>query len=164
MKDLLDYGTAIERLRERKGLSREDLARGSGVSYSYLSEVERGLKRPSADVLARLATALDMLPSELLRQIEEMSAKGRGLLRKRVFEAPMHEHPGEVPEAAFSDRILGPADRAELAMEGLPAEPKHVRGNLVNELARAASALDPEDVKMLIALARRLAAAKGRNP
>jgi len=30
MKDLLDYGTAIERLRERRGLSREDLARGSG--------------------------------------------------------------------------------------------------------------------------------------
>ena len=63
MKDLLDYGTAIERLRERKGLSREDLARGSGVSYSYLSEVERGLKRPSTDVLARLATALNMLPA-----------------------------------------------------------------------------------------------------
>ena len=52
MKDLLDYGTAIERLRERKGLSREDLAWTSGVSYSYLSEVERGLKRPSTDVLA----------------------------------------------------------------------------------------------------------------
>src|SRR3970040_747830 len=111
MKDLLDYGTAIERLRERRALSREDLARASGVSYSYLSEVERGLKRPSTDVLARLATALDMLPSELLRKIEEMWAKGRGLLRKRIFEAPMHEHAGEVPEAAFSSRMLGPVGR-----------------------------------------------------
>ena len=83
----------MERLRERKGLSREDLARGSGVSSSYLSGVERGLKWPSTDVLARPTTAPDMLPSELLCQIEEMSAKVRGLLRKRVFEAPMHEHP-----------------------------------------------------------------------
>src|SRR3990170_5245372 len=110
MKDLLDYGTAIERLRERKGVSREDLARGSGVSYSYLSEIERGLKRPSTDVLARLATALDMLPSELLRQIEEMSAKGRGLLRKRVFEAPMHERPqGPAEPAALFDSVAVPA-------------------------------------------------------
>src|SRR3970040_1549762 len=84
MKDLLDYGTAIERLRERKGLSREDLARASGVSYSYLSEVERGLKRPSTDVLARLAMALDMLPSDLLPYVEEGSASPRGTNAREV--------------------------------------------------------------------------------
>src|SRR3970040_893736 len=111
MKDLLDYGTAIERLRERRGLSREDLARGSGVSYSYLSEVERGLKRPSTDVLARLAMALDMLPSDLLRYVEEVSAKGRGLFRKRVLEAPMHEHARAGPGFAVSRPLLRPADR-----------------------------------------------------
>jgi len=159
MKDLLDYGTAIERLRERKGLSREDLARGSGVSYSYLSEIERGLKRPSTDVLARLATALDMLPSELLRQIEEMSAKGRGLLRKRVHEAPMHEHPGDVPEMA--DRTLRSAmpteDGIRMVLEEAPAPPPHREAKgLVDELTRTASALAPEDLRMLIALARRL--------
>ena len=139
MKDLLDYGTAIERLRERKGLSREELARGSGVSYSYLSEVERGLKRPSTDVLARLATALDMLPSDLLRYVEEVSAKGHGLFRKRVLEAPLHEHAGEVPELAVRRTLLRPA-------------------------GRAASALDPEDLKILISLVGRLGAARKRQP
>jgi len=59
----------------------------------YLSEVERGLKWPSTDVLARLATALNMLPSDLLRYVEEVSGKGRGLFRKRALKAPMHEHP-----------------------------------------------------------------------
>src|SRR3990172_6665505 len=85
----------------------------SGVSYSYLSEVERGLKRPSTDVLARLATALNMLPSDLLRYVEEVSAKGRGLFRKRVLEAPMHEHAGGPPEvpAMLDATIASPGDR-----------------------------------------------------
>ena len=161
---LLDHGKAIERLRERKGLSREDLARASGVSYSYLSEGERGLKRPSTDVLARLATALDMLPSDLLRYVEEASAKGRGLFRKRVLEAPMPEHAGEVPEFAVGSEIPRPAGRAGLAMEGSGAEPGRVREELVNELARAASTLDPDDLSMLIALVRRLAEASKRQP
>ncbi len=83
MKDLLDYGTAIEGYGSARAC-RGGPGGGSGVSYSYLSEVERGLKRPSTDVLARLATALDMLPSDLLRYVEEVSAKGRGLFALRV--------------------------------------------------------------------------------
>ncbi len=112
LKDLLDRGSAIERLREQKGLSREVLTRGSGASYSYLSEVERP-QEPSADVLAKLATVLDMLPSDLLRHIEESSAKRRNLLRKRVSEAPIHEHPGQVPEspAMRLDALAAPHER-----------------------------------------------------
>ena len=130
MKDLLDYGTAIERLRERKGLSREDLARASWVSYSYLSEVERGLKRPSTDVLARLATALDMLPSDLLRYVEEVSAKGSGF-RKRVLEAPMHEHAGVRRRCPprLTPRLLRPATESAgfsaLLSDGRPREPRN---------------------------------------
>ncbi len=92
-----------------------------------------------ADVLAQLATALDMLPSDLLRCVEEVSAKGHGLFRKRVLEAPMHEHAGEVPELAVRRTLLRPADRA-------------------------ASALDPEDLKILISLVGRLGAARKRQP
>lgn len=157
MKDLLDYGKAIERQRERRGLSREDLARASGVSYSYLSEVERGLKRPSTDVLVKLATALEMLPSDLLRQIEEFSATGRGLLRRRVYQMPMHERSGTVPELALSDMALGsPRTRNEAKSRGQP-EGKQAPEALLSELARTASTLGVDDLRVLIDLARRLA-------
>lgn len=66
MKDGLDYAAAVQQLRLQRGLSRHELAERSGVSYSYLCEVERGAKRPSADVLAKLAEALGMKPSELV--------------------------------------------------------------------------------------------------
>ncbi len=76
----------------------------------------------------------------------------------------MHEHAGEVPEFAVRSEMLRPAGRAELAVGGSVAEPGRVREKLVNELARVASTLDPEDLRVLIALVRRLAAAKERQP
>ena len=157
MKALLDYGTAIERLRERKGLSREDLARVSGVSYSYLSKVERGLKRPSTDVLVKLATALEMLPSDFLRYIEEVSAKGRGLFRKRVLEAPMHEHAGDPPEvpAMLDATIASPGDRVGGLQRPSVGRPTAGAPEL-DELVRIASTLDPEDLRVLLDLAGRL--------
>jgi transcriptional regulator with XRE-family HTH domain len=143
MRDLLDYGKAIETLRVRRGLSREELARTSGVSYSYLSEVERGLKRPSTDVLVKLATAMDMLPSDMLRQIEEFSARGRGLLRRRVLEAPMLERPGGASEVEAGHAVgITPANG--------------IGGPELEELVRIASTLDPEDLRILLDLARRL--------
>src|SRR3989304_4132656 len=72
---------------------------GRAPGWWYLSEVERGLKRPSTDVLARLATAPDTPPRHLPRCAEEVWAKARGLSRKRALEAPMHEHAGGPPEA-----------------------------------------------------------------
>ncbi len=158
MKDLLDYGKAIERLRERRGLSREDLSRASGVSYSYLSEVERGLKRPSTDVLVKLATALEMLPSDLLRQIEEFSATGRGLLRKRVYQASMHEHPGGASEFPSSGaiRLASPQARIEALSRRQPGE-EGAPEALLKELAQTASTLGADDLRVLIDLARRLA-------
>lgn len=51
-------------------MTSEALAVAAEVSPSYLSEVERGLKRPSTDVLAKLAGAFGMLPSQLLEFVE----------------------------------------------------------------------------------------------
>ena len=66
----LDYGSAVRRLRQERGMTSEALAVAAEVSPSYLSEVERGLKRPSTDVLAKLARAFGMLPSQLLELVE----------------------------------------------------------------------------------------------
>jgi transcriptional regulator with XRE-family HTH domain len=51
-------GDFIRARREAAKLSVRRLARLAGVSNPYLSQIERGLRRPSADVLAQLAKAL----------------------------------------------------------------------------------------------------------
>ncbi len=53
-------GAFLREQRRLAGLSLRKLSELSGVSNPYLSQVERGLRRPSADVLRRLAAALDV--------------------------------------------------------------------------------------------------------
>jgi transcriptional regulator with XRE-family HTH domain len=53
-----DVGSFIRTLRENAQVSVRQLAEKSGVSNPYLSQVERGLRKPSADVLSQVAKAL----------------------------------------------------------------------------------------------------------
>lgn len=63
-------GATIRAHRERAGLSIRQLATNAGVNYAYLSRVENGTyENPSADVLQRLAGALDIDAGKLLRFI-----------------------------------------------------------------------------------------------
>jgi transcriptional regulator with XRE-family HTH domain len=48
------------------GMGRLDLAKASGVSYPYLSEIEKGTKNPSAKMLSRLSETLGVPVGELL--------------------------------------------------------------------------------------------------
>src|ERR1700738_3259099 len=53
-----DIGSFIRSQRETAQVSVRQLAERSGVSNPYLSQVERGLRKPSADVLNQIAKAL----------------------------------------------------------------------------------------------------------
>src|SRR3984885_13350143 len=53
-----DIGSFIRTQRENAQVSVRQLAERAGVSNPYLSQVERGLRKPSADVLAQIAKAL----------------------------------------------------------------------------------------------------------
>src|SRR6201998_1782625 len=53
-----DIGSFIRAQRENAQVSVRQLAERSGVSNPYLSQVERGLRKPSADVLNQIAKAL----------------------------------------------------------------------------------------------------------
>ncbi len=53
-----DIGSFIRSQREIAQVSVRQLAERAGVSNPYLSQVERGLRKPSADVLAQIAKAL----------------------------------------------------------------------------------------------------------
>jgi transcriptional regulator with XRE-family HTH domain len=50
----------MRRLRRAKGLSQEELAYRADIHQTYLSGVEGAKRNPSIDVLARIATALDV--------------------------------------------------------------------------------------------------------
>jgi len=67
-------GKAIELSRRYQDKSRRELAEKSGISYSYLSEIETGKKGPSAEALLAIAEALDLAPSELLGTAESWLA------------------------------------------------------------------------------------------
>lgn len=59
-------GKAMRLRRVELDLSRADLAREAGVSYTYVSEIENGTKQASSKTLWRIARALGLEPHELL--------------------------------------------------------------------------------------------------
>lgn len=58
-----DLGAYLRQQRTTAQLSLRQLADRAGVSNPYLSQVERGLRRPSAEVLQQLARALEISAS-----------------------------------------------------------------------------------------------------
>lgn len=66
---LQDLGRYIRAQREMARISVRHLARLSNLSDSYLSQVERGLYQPSADVLKSISKGLDLEPEDLFRRM-----------------------------------------------------------------------------------------------
>lgn len=61
-----DLGEFIREQRTAAQISIRGLAAKAGVSNPYLSQVERGLRRPSADILAQIAHGLSISVESLL--------------------------------------------------------------------------------------------------
>jgi transcriptional regulator with XRE-family HTH domain len=68
MKKVSDLGTFIRQQRERSAMSLRNLAEKAGVSNPYLSQIERGLRRPSADVLKLIARGLSISAETLFEK------------------------------------------------------------------------------------------------
>ena len=64
-------GRIIRDLRRRKGWSQEVLSGLAGIARSHLSEIETGEKNANVDTLWRIAEALGIRMSELMRRVEE---------------------------------------------------------------------------------------------
>jgi transcriptional regulator with XRE-family HTH domain len=67
LRELL--GEALRRERHAQGLTLADVADRSGVSSQHLSDVERGHKDPSSEVLAALAGALGLTVLDLVERL-----------------------------------------------------------------------------------------------
>ena len=76
-----DIGEFIRDLRHSARISLRELADRAGVSNPYLSQIERGLRKPSAEVLAQIAGALRVsTPLMYLRAGLLNEKEGQGVL------------------------------------------------------------------------------------
>lgn len=98
---LADLGEFIRNQRETASMSVRRLADLAGVSNPYLSQIERGLRRPSAEILQQLAKALKI-------SVEALYVRA-GLLAETDDEAAP-----SVREAIASDPALTPEQKHAL--------------------------------------------------
>lgn len=71
----MSVGATIRALRTRRGLTRQELARRSGITHQQLYYIERGLRSPSLETLGLIASALRVRPSTILRRAERMKTE-----------------------------------------------------------------------------------------
>jgi transcriptional regulator with XRE-family HTH domain len=64
-------GAELRRRRHERGGTLIETADAAGVSPQYLSEMERGLKEPSSEMVAAVAGALDLSLLDLTRAVAE---------------------------------------------------------------------------------------------
>ncbi|MCO1596576.1 helix-turn-helix domain-containing protein [Micromonospora sp. RHAY321] len=89
-KDLPDVGGFIRDLRRNAKISLRQLAEQAGVSNPYLSQIERGLRKPSAEVLQQLASALRVsTPAMYLRAGLLDDKEGHGVLAAIAVDADL---------------------------------------------------------------------------
>jgi transcriptional regulator with XRE-family HTH domain len=67
----------LQGLRKQKNLSQADLGKLVGVHYSHVGRYERGISRPAADTLKRMADALGVSGDYLIEGTTEEAAKAR---------------------------------------------------------------------------------------
>jgi len=76
------YGRLLRGLRTRQGRTLAEVAARAGISVAYLSEVERGLKEPSSEVLEAVCVALGSSITGLVgaahRELRDLTSGGTG--------------------------------------------------------------------------------------
>jgi len=89
--DVRNLGEYIRQQRNTAQISLRQLAKSAGVSNPYLSQIERGLRKPSAEILQQIAKALRISAEALYVQA--------GILDERYGDS-------DVPSAVMGDAAL----------------------------------------------------------
>ena len=108
-------GDVLRRLRIRQGRTLREVSASARVSLGYLSEVERGRKEASSELLAAICAALDTPLSQVFREVSDNFALAElqnepalGVPREPGLRVPVDRISVEVPGAG------GPVDRDDL--------------------------------------------------
>jgi transcriptional regulator with XRE-family HTH domain len=101
-------GDVLRRTRREQGRTLADVARAARVSMPYLSEVERGRKEASSEVLAAICESLGIELSDLLASVWRDLAELR--TRHARFERAAQAQPAQpaqpVQRAEQADRVI----------------------------------------------------------
>jgi transcriptional regulator with XRE-family HTH domain len=96
-----DLGAQVRALRRERGLTLKALGQRAGLSHPFLSQVERGLARPSVESVQRIARALDVPVGRLwaprrqpdapliLRRGDCASAEASGAVARELAAEPL---------------------------------------------------------------------------
>ena len=103
-------GGLLRAAREQRGLRLVDVAARARLSPQYLSEVERGRKEPSSEVLAALTTALDLTLVDLAHGLAAALDGRPAATGAAVLE--LRSGPGGSPRAAGTAARDGAPRRA----------------------------------------------------
>jgi transcriptional regulator with XRE-family HTH domain len=121
-------GDALRRLRLRQGRTLREVSAAARVSLGYLSEVERGQKEASSELLASICGALGAPLSQVLREVSDNFALAE-LQSEPVLTGarePMHESasgPAQGPVSASRPAGLAPGRRMAIGPERLGGGP-----------------------------------------
>ncbi len=66
------FGEALREVRSEKGLSQEAAAQACELDRSYYGALERAVKSPTLKTIWKIADALGVPPSELLKRAERL--------------------------------------------------------------------------------------------
>ncbi len=89
---LADVGEFIKNQREVASMSVRRLANLANISNPYLSQIERGLRKPSADILQQIAKALKISAETLYERagiLDPDHAGGRPGVRDAIAADPL---------------------------------------------------------------------------
>lgn len=91
------FGDRVRAQRLKLGISQETLAELSGLHWTALGKIERGLRNPSLHNIVKIATGLDVDPGILLE----------GLTAAQVGAAPAKESAAERIRRLRTDKAAG---------------------------------------------------------
>ncbi|ROS77165.1 helix-turn-helix domain-containing protein [Cellulomonas sp. PhB143] len=106
-----EIGDVLRDARQRQGRTLREVSSDARVSLGYLSEVERGQKEASSELLASICDALTVPMSSVLREVSDRVAVAEGLTI-----------PDTIPASFTADDLeqrLALETRARPAAEGL---------------------------------------------
>jgi transcriptional regulator with XRE-family HTH domain len=116
-------GAYIREQREQAKISLRQLAQSAGISNPYLSQIERGLRRPSADILQQIAKGLRISAEALYVQAGFLEDRAPGsIVREAVLtDAELTERQKqmliEIYESFRKETAIARADAAEVEDE-----------------------------------------------
>lgn len=98
-----EIGDVLRGARQRQGRTLRDVSGTARVSLGYLSEVERGQKEASSELLLSICDALDVPMSSVLRSVSDRVAMSESMAGRLT--------PGEAVARGRSVAALGRTDR-----------------------------------------------------